>query len=119
MKFCWVTIPVNDLEESLDFYHVLLGLPIVSRMDKGAILAFLGELGEPKIELLQREKSTNTKSTSPITVGIEVDSLTDALEHLNKNGVALLRGPFSPNPHIIFAFVEDPDGYLVQLVEHK
>ncbi|MDD5601014.1 MAG: VOC family protein, partial [Actinomycetota bacterium] len=34
MKFCWTTIMVNDLEESLKFYQEIIGLP-VNRRFKG------------------------------------------------------------------------------------
>ncbi|HPJ24317.1 MAG TPA: VOC family protein [Bacillota bacterium] len=119
MNFCWVTIPVNDLEVSLEFYYGILGLTIDSRMSGGAILAFLGDKDKPKIELIQRVKKVEGKSSSPITIGIEVESLQEAILMLSQHGIELSRGPFSPNPHIEFAYVFDPDGYEVQLVEHK
>ncbi len=37
MEFCWVTLPVKDLEESLAFYQGILGLPIDSRFNGDGI----------------------------------------------------------------------------------
>ena len=31
MNFCWITLRVADMEESLKFYHEILGLPICTR----------------------------------------------------------------------------------------
>ncbi|NLK62709.1 MAG: VOC family protein, partial [Fusobacteria bacterium] len=31
--------------------------------------------------------------------------------------IDVIKGPFSPNPNIKFLYINDPDGYEVQLVE--
>lgn len=118
MNFCWVTLHVSDLKKSLAFYHDLLGLPIASLQDQTEPkLAMLGEESQPKIELL--EDPENRQTTSGISVGIAVKSLAETMEYLENKKVAVIRGPISPNPHIRFVFVADPDGYEVQLVESR
>ena len=53
MKFCWTTLSVNNMEESLKFYHEIIGLPVDRRFKMGpeAEIAFLGD-GETKLELM-------------------------------------------------------------------
>lgn len=120
MNFCWVTLPIKDLEVSLKFYNGLLGLPIASKVVNGHFaMAMLGEKDQPKIELIKSGGGHGEPKGSSISVGVEVESLDETLEHLKSYDVQVIRGPFAPNPHIRFVFVSDPDGYDVQLVEHK
>lgn len=120
MNFCWVTLHVGNFEKSLAFYHEVLKLPISSRHRGGGVeMVMLGEEGQPKVELLSNGNGQSVQGQSGITVGIAVDSLEDAMEYLNKLGIPVLRGPISPNPSTRFIFINDPDGYEVQLVEMK
>jgi lactoylglutathione lyase len=54
-----------------------------------------------------------------MTIGFTVDSLQEALELVKSNGIQVIAGPMSPNPHLSFFLVKDPDGYIVQLLEQK
>lgn len=120
MTFCWVTLPVKSLETSLAFYQGILGLPIDRQQHHGDVaLAMLGDKNQPKIELIQGSNAPKESLTSAITIGITVDDLDQALRHVTSHGVRVSRGPISPGPHIRFAYVLDPDGYEVQLVESK
>ncbi len=121
MEFCWITIQVNDLEESLKFYHGLLGLKIASRFKAGENIeiAMLGEENKPKIELIDDKNSNNRINTEGISIGFQVDSLDQTMEYLKDKGITIKRGPFSPNPSISFFFISDPNGIDIQLVENK
>ncbi len=118
MNFCWVTLHVGDFEKSLAFYHEILGLKIHSRHGgNGVEIAMLGEEGQAKVELLYSPDHPEKHLHSDISVGIAVDSLEKAMEYLDSLQIPVLRGPISPNPHTRFLFIQDPDGYEVQLVE--
>jgi lactoylglutathione lyase len=120
MNFCWVTLKVSNLDNSLKFYHELLGLPINSRHSgNGVELAMLGEESQPKIELISNTNTVNINPGASISVGILVDSLEETLEFLRCKQIEVIRGPITVNPHTQFAFIHDPDGYEVQLVESK
>ena len=120
MKFCWVTLPVKDLEKSLHFYHEILGLKIHHRQDGPMVsLVMLGDHEQPKIELIQGSNRKDQAFSSDITIGFEVKSLDEALEYMKSHQIKVSRGPIAPNPHIRFAYVIDPDGYEVQLVENN
>ncbi|HPY37176.1 MAG TPA: VOC family protein [Clostridia bacterium] len=119
MKLNWVTIRVGDLEKSLFFYTQLLKLEVAARFPSGEReIVMLGDANEAKIELIyEAGKSVETPGRG-VTIGLEADDL-DALVHLLKENGLALTGPISPNPKLRFFFVKDPDGYSVQLAEHK
>lgn len=120
MNFCWVTLKVSNMKNSLWFYHELLGLPINSRHSgDGNDIAMLGEENQSKIELIANTNTVNINPSTSISVGILVDSLEETLEFLSSKQIKTIRGPIIINPHTRFAFVHDPDGYEVQLVESK
>lgn len=118
MKFLWTTLPVKNMDESLGFYNSILGLPIASRKeDLGMKMIMLGEEGQPKLELIWLASNQGKPLQSDITIGISVESMDNALQMLQRYGIRILRGPISPAPNITFLFVNDPNGYQVQLVE--
>jgi lactoylglutathione lyase len=119
MKLCWITIRVADVETSLHFYHDILGLPVDSRRTMpGHDMVMLGESKMPKVELMYSADAKPGPGAG-MTIGFNVDSLQEAIELMKSNGVQIVGGPMSPNPHLSFFFVKDPDGYTVQLVEQK
>ena len=120
MHFCWVTLPVSDLNASISFYHGVLGLPIDSRHSApGVEMVMLGQKDRPKIELICTPQSQGKAMASDMTVGIAVESMDDAVALMEHHQVPVLRGPVSPAPGACFLFVRDPDGYEVQLAEMK
>lgn len=118
MKLCWITIRVANVEASLHFYHDILGLPVASRRTMpGHDMAMLGESDMSKVELMYSEDG-KPEPGAGMTIGLKVDSLQEAIELMKNNGIPIM-GPISPNPHLSFILVKDPDGYTVQLVEQK
>ncbi|HMM31747.1 MAG TPA: VOC family protein, partial [Clostridia bacterium] len=71
MRFCWSTISVKDMEESLDFYTNVIGLSLNERRHAGPMreLAFLG--GETQVELICDESATGYKKIEGISLGFE------------------------------------------------
>ena len=118
MDFCWVTLRVINLEDSVKFYHEIMGIPISSRFKgNGTEIVMLGDADKPKIELLcDGDKKTDNPGAG-ISIGILVDSLDRMMEYLKDKQIPVTKGPFAPNPHVRFFFVNDPDGFEVQLVE--
>ncbi|AKA69296.1 VOC family protein [Clostridium scatologenes] len=119
MKFCWSTLTVKDLEESLKFYEEIVGLKIQQRFKggPGMEIAFLGE-GETKIELIYNSNVKEVNYGTDISLGFEVNSVDQMMELVKSKGIALHSGPFQPNPHIKFFFVLDPNGLKIQFVEN-
>lgn len=119
MKFCWSTLRVRDLEESIRFYTDIIGLELASRFKAGPELelAFLGS-GETKIELICDRQSRDTNIGHDISWGFEVESLEKSFALVNEKGITVDSGPIQPNPHIKHFFIKDPNGMRIQLVEN-
>jgi lactoylglutathione lyase len=119
MTYMHTTVRVKDMERSLGFYQGLLGLKLVRRSPSGnGELAFLGEAGQPNIELICHP-GEETPPYSGFTLGFRVDSLKEGTAKLEQSGYPLVRGPVSPNPAVSFSFFHDPNGIEIQLVEQR
>jgi len=120
MKYCWSTITVKDMDESILFYRDLLGLKLNQRYPAGpgTEIAFLGE-GETKIELIcSNENKPNDQGLEGISLGFEVESLEAELKRINDLGYQRQGEVIKPNPKVQFFFLRDPNGIKIQFVEH-
>ncbi|HHY59553.1 MAG TPA: VOC family protein [Clostridia bacterium] len=120
MSFCWATITVKDLEESLRFYQEIVGLTLDRRFQAGPGLeiAFLGD-GETKVELIANREVKEVNIGPHISLGFKVDSLDDKIAFVRERGIPIHSGPFQPNPQTRFFFIQDPNGLKIQFVETK
>lgn len=120
MKFCWTTLHVNQMEESLSFYQEIVGLKITRRFPSahGGEIVFLGQ-GETQLELICNPDSPPVDMGRDISLGFEVSSVDDMIAFVQKKGVAVHSGPFQPNPQVKFFYVLDPNGLKIQFVESK
>ena len=117
MKFLWTTLTVSNMEKSLQFYQVILGLSLKNRMTSpGMQLAFLGD-GETQVELIEQAKKSPAGLQAPISMGFQVPDLDATMAMVKAKGVAIESGPFQPNPGIRFFYVRDPDGMHIQFVQ--
>ncbi len=119
MKLNWVTLNVRDLEKSLYFYTKVLKLNVSARFgDENHQIAMLGEADGTKIELIFEPNAQIENPGNGVSIGLETDNLEKLIDELKNMGYRVT-GPVSPNPHIRFFFVQDPDGYTIQLIEQK
>ena len=118
MKFCWCTITVNNMEESLKFYQEIVGLKLNRRFSAGpnVEIAFLGE-GETQVELICDLHQKPTGKSEDISLGFEVESVDQMIAFIKEKGLEVDSGPYQPNPHIKFFYVKDPNGVHIQFVE--
>lgn len=119
MKFCWSTLHVADMEQSLAFYQQIVGLKISRRFPYGpkGEIVFLGE-GDTQVELIADGSAKKAELGPDISWGFAVPSLDDMLAKVQSAGIAVHSGPFQPNPHVKFFYVLDPDGMKIQFVEN-
>jgi lactoylglutathione lyase len=119
MKFCWSTLRVKNLEESLKFYQEIVGLKIDRRFNAGpgVEIAFLGD-GETKIELLYDENNKGINVGQDISWGFEVGSLDETMSLVKEKGIEIQGGIIQPNPHVKFFYVLDPNSLKIQFVEN-
>ncbi len=118
MKFCWTTLSVKNMEESLKFYKEIVGLKEKRRFSSapGVEFAFLGE-GETELELIYEKNKEVIEVGHDISLGFQVDSLDRVMELIKEKGFAVHSGPIQPNSHVRFFFVLDPTGWKIQFVE--
>ena len=128
-KFLHTMIRVGDMDRSVAFYTRLLGMKELRRRDVPDgkyTLAFLGygegnAEGQAEIELTYNygvEKYELGNAFGHLAVG--VPDVAAACEAVRKGGGRVMReaGPVKFGTTII-AFVEDPDGYKIELIERK
>ncbi|MBS4539500.1 VOC family protein [Clostridium sp. D2Q-11] len=120
MKFCWSTLKVNNMNESLEFYQEIIGLTIDRnfKAGPGMEIAFLGN-GETKVELIYDENDKEINVGEDISLGFEVDSVDDMIRYVKEKGIEIHSGPFQPNPYTRFFYVKDPNGLKIQFIENK
>ena len=121
-------IRVLDLDKSIDFYTRLLGMKLLRKKDYPSgefTLAFVGygdETDETVIELTynwgQKEPYALGEGFGHLAIG--VPDIYATCERLEADGVKIPRPP-GPMKHggSVIAFVEDPDGYKIELIEKK
>ena len=112
-----VTVRTGKLQETLEFYQWLLGLPISMKLDTptGEII-FLGE-NETKFELIE-DNSAGKINAKGLTIGFLVDDLDKKIAMLDSKGIPHSE-ILSPIPNLRFAFFFDMNGCEIQLYEEK
>lgn len=114
---------VNDLERTVKFYRDILGLVEVKRhkSPRGSELVFLkAPESEELIELCHFPGSESVHVQADLThLAFEVDSLAEFEKHLAKHGLKYSDGPTTTSTGTIFAFVDAPEGYEIELIERK
>lgn len=118
MKFCWSTLKVRKLEESVKFYTDIIGLEVEREFCTGPLnIVFLGK-AETKIELICDGQNRDVNTGNDVSWGFEVDSLNDVIALVQQNKIPIEEGPIQPNPYIRYLFIKDPNGMNIQLVEN-
>ena len=116
---------VGDLERAIGFYRDVLGMQLLSRKDypDGKFtLAFLGYGKNPEhaeIELTHNwDVASYQRGDAYGHIAIGVDDIRAACERIRAAGGKITREP-GPMKHgtTVIAFVEDPEGYKVELIE--
>jgi lactoylglutathione lyase len=124
MRILHTMLRTGDLERSIKFYTEVLGMRLLRRKDypDGKFtLAFLGygdESDNTVIELTYNWGVDSYEMGSAFGhIAIEVDDVYRAADEIKARGCKILReaGPMNAGTTII-AFVEDPDGYPIELI---
>ncbi len=119
MKFCFSTLFVKDMEESIRFYKEIIGLPVSRRFSPSPDMeiVFLGEEGT-QIELIQDKEKEVVGIGPDISWAFTVNSLEEAYQSMKDNGVTMLSDIIQPSPQVKFFYIQDPNGMKIQLVEN-
>jgi len=127
MRILHTMVRVGDLKRSLDFYTQVLGMKLLRQADYPGgrfTNAFVGYDDESRAAVLELTYNWDTASYDLGTgyghVAIEVDDAYRACEEVKRRGGKITReaGPMQHGKTVI-AFVEDPDGYKIELIQRK
>ena len=125
MRMLHTMLRVGDLDQSIAFYTEVLGMQLLRRKDYPMgrfTLAFLGYGPESEQTVLELTHNWDTNSYElgdaygHIALGVE--DIRSTCAAISGKGGRVVREP-GPMKHgsTVIAFVEDPDGYKVELIE--
>lgn len=127
MRILHTMLRVGDLERSIKFYTEVLGMRLLRQQEYPAgefTLAFLGYGDESQQTALELTYNWGRDSYEIGEgfghIAIEVDDVYQACETMKQQGGKIIReaGPMNAGSSII-AFLEDPDGYPIELIGKK
>jgi lactoylglutathione lyase len=118
---------VNNLDESLKFYCDKLGMKLLRKNDFPGgefTLAFVGYGDEKETAVIELTWNWGTSKyeigTAYGHVALGVDDIYKTCADLKQKGVKVVREP-GPMKHgtTAIAFIEDPNGYKIELIQQK
>jgi len=127
MRILHTMLRVGDLQRSIGFYTDVLGMKLLRTTDRPEqkyTLAFVGFADESQQAALELTYNYGVERYEPGTgfghVAIEVPSAAAACDAVRHKGGKVTReaGPVKGGTTVI-AFVEDPDGYKIELIERN
>ena len=127
MRILHTMLRVGDLDRSIAFYTNVLGMQLLRRKDYPAgefTLAFIGYGDETENTVLELTYNwgvdTYELGTAFGHIALEVPDVYAACDKMRAAGGKIIReaGPMNAGTTII-AFLEDPDGYKIELIGEK
>jgi lactoylglutathione lyase len=125
MRLLHTMLRVGDLERSLAFYTEVLGMRLLRRKDYSSgrfTLAFVGYGDESDHTVLELTHNWDTSSYDLGSgyghIALGVEDIQGVCAAIREKGGRVVREP-GPMKHgnTVIAFVEDPDGYKVELID--
>ncbi|EBK2114891.1 lactoylglutathione lyase [Salmonella enterica subsp. enterica serovar Kentucky] len=127
MRLLHTMLRVGDLQSSIAFYTNVLGMKLLRTSENPEYkysLAFVGYGPETEEAVIELTYNWGVESYDMGNayghIALSVDNAAEACERIRQNGGNVTReaGPVKGGSTII-AFVEDPDGYKIELIEAK
>ncbi|HLR30743.1 MAG TPA: lactoylglutathione lyase [Paenalcaligenes sp.] len=127
MRILHTMLRVGDLQRSIDFYTDVMGMRLLRQKeypDGRFTLAFVGYQEESEGAVIELTYNWDTSSYDLGDgyghIAIEVEDAYAACDKIKNNGGNVVReaGPMKHGTTVI-AFVEDPDGYKIELIQAK
>lgn len=127
MRLLHTMLRVGDLQRSIAFYTNVLGMKLLRTSENPEYkysLAFVGYGPETEEAVIELTYNWGVESYDMGNayghIALSVDNAAEACELIRQNGGNVTReaGPVKGGSTII-AFVEDPDGYKIELIEAK
>lgn len=124
------SIRTSDMDRSIDFYTRLMGLKLQSRREipqNDAEIAFLqdpqGKGAKLELTFYRRQKKFSQAEYEDRLfdhLAFEVRDVKGTVATLRNENITIADEPFKLGPlGPLIAFIEDPDGTLIELIERK
>ncbi|ACT06573.1 lactoylglutathione lyase [Dickeya chrysanthemi Ech1591] len=127
MRLLHTMLRVGNLQRAIDFYTKVLGMRLLRTSDNPEYkysLAFVGYTEESEGAVIELTYNWDVDSYEMGTafghIALGVDDVAGACERIRQAGGKVTReaGPVKGGTTVI-AFVEDPDGYKIELIERS
>ena len=124
MKFLHTMVRVKDIEKSLAFYTDVLNMKLdhKKRLEDCWLYFLTDEENTCQIELTYNDETPEGGYELGSAFGhfaFSVESLDEFTDKINKLGYSYLSPPFDLNGKgSKIAFINDPDGYEIELIEN-
>lgn len=130
MIFTHTSIRTSNIDKSIDFYIRLMGLKLLSRREipqNDAEIAFLqdpdGKGARLELTFFRKQKNFVQAEYEERVfdhIAFEIKDMEETLSVMRKSKVTISDEPYKLGPTgPVIAFIEDPDGTLIELIERK
>jgi lactoylglutathione lyase len=130
VAFIHTSIRTSNIDKSIDFYTKLMGLKLLSRREipqNDAEIAFLqdpeGKGAKLELTFYRKQKKfiqADYEERLFDHVAFEVGNMEQTISIMRREKVTITDEPFKLGPAgPLIAFIEDPDGTLIELIERR
>jgi lactoylglutathione lyase len=130
MIFTHTSIRTSNIDKSINFYTGLMGLKLLSRREipqNDAEIAFLqdpdGKGARLELTFFRKQKNFVQAEYEERVfdhIAFEIKDMEETLSVMRKSKVTISDEPYKLGPTgPVIAFIEDPDGTLIELIERK
>jgi lactoylglutathione lyase len=130
VAFIHTSIRTSNIDKSIDFYTRLMGLKLLSRREipqNNAEIAFLqdpeGKGAKLELTFYRKQKKfiqADYEERLFDHIAFEVENMEQTISIMRKEKVTITDEPFRLGPAgPLIAFIEDPDGTLIELIERR
>jgi len=130
VAFIHTSIRTSNIDKSIDFYTRLMGFKLLSRREipqNNAEIAFLqdpeGKGAKLELTFYQKQKKfiqADYEERLFDHIAFEVENMEQTISIMRKEKITITDEPFKLGPTgPTIAFIEDPDGTLIELIERR
>jgi lactoylglutathione lyase len=110
-----INLEVIDLEKSVNFYRELLGFEVLETFSepKGQIIG----IKQAKLALYETADFTKYGKSGFSHISFHIENFNDIEKHCKEMGITIKYGGVVKWPHSHSIYIEDPNGYEIELAE--